>query len=262
MSYAAGLQVMRVRLARAQLGGASAAGSLLAPLVAAAAIAGAHWITLRNNRRRVLLDQEGRIVAGLGGQFDGVHVRDVVPVSHALRDVQAAERDCKAQVARSAPATFPSADGAARALLQENPELAQLLEDDCSHDCLAYRSWLRGGRRGPKPQAGPGDGRFDALNERLELRGRRRVGSWLEAVHVTVPPSRRWEDFGERLPALEEATGLRLALPAPAERIAQRSADVEGCEKRADESIDEIMTAARRGRFQGAELAELEEVPF
>ncbi len=130
-------------------------------------LAGAHWVTLRNHRR-VLLDREGRIGAGLPDSYHGVDVRDVAPLSRKLRALEASEQECETQVAAPRAKTFPSASQAAKALIAANPELAQVLEDDCSHDCQAYRAWLRRGRRGPKPAPSPGDGRFDALNERLK----------------------------------------------------------------------------------------------
>jgi hypothetical protein len=244
--------------------------SAIVPLVAAAAFAGAHWITLRN-KRRVQVNRSGRIVGGLDGAFDGVHVQDLAPLAYNVRELQRAERQCKALVRKSTPETFPNAGDGARELLEANPELAQLLEEDCSHDCTDYRAWKRGGRRGPKPKASPGDGRFDPLNERLELKGKRKVGSWAEAVDVTVPPEslrrprrRRWEDFGGRVPALEEATGIRIDLPAPAEAIAQRADHVAACETRTDQELGELLRDARSGRVKVRKRrAELEgEAPF
>lgn len=235
------------------------------PLVASRAawwamlgLAGAHWVTLHNHRR-VLLDKAGRVAGGLPDTFQGVDVRDISPLSRKLRALEASERECRTEVAAPRAKTFPSANQAAKALIAANPELGELLESDCSHECLAYRAWLNRGRRGPKPIAGPGDGRFDALNERLELRGPRRVGSWLEAVHVTVPPSRRWADFADRMPALEEATGLRLDLPAHAEDLARAELDREACADRADSEARDLVKRARRGRV--ADEVE-DETPF
>lgn len=216
-------------------------------------VAGAHWVTLRN-RRRVLLDAEGRVVRGLPREFEGVPVQQVSPLSREARAIaKKAARACSSSSRR--PRTFATSDAAVRQLLEANPRLRQLLEDDCSHDCVRYRAWLNHGRRGPKPSAGPGDGRFDALNERLELKGRRRVGSWLEAVYVTAPPSRRWEDFGPRLEALEEAAGFRLNLPAGAEVLELDEAAAAACQDRADEQIGDLFARAR-----GAAVDD--EVPF
>lgn len=143
---------------------------------------------------------------------------------------------CERFAAREArPSTFRRKREATRALLDANPELAALVESDCGHDCSAYTDWAeKRGRRGPKPRARAGDGRFDALNERLERRTPgRKVASWREALDVTAPRSRRWIDFDERLPVLEEAAGMRLNLPARAEAVhrarllAERCQDIE-----------------------------------
>ncbi len=252
MSYAAGLEVLRARGAApwAMGGFVSPLASTLAPVLAVGLVAaGLHWVTLKN-RRRVGLDDGGRVVAGLPEEFHGVHVGDVSPLSRALREIDRGERDCKALVTSSAPRTFKTADAGARELLEANPDLAELLESDCSHECLRYRAWLAGGRRGPKPLPGPGDGRFDALNERLELKGRRRVASWLEAVHVTVPPTRRWADFEDRLPALEAEAGARAG------------EGIRGCADRADELSRAVIGQARGGRLLSRERLELEEAPF
>lgn len=257
MSYAGGLEAMRARWGGG-LGGPLAGAALAGPLLAGAGLAVLAWVTLRNGRR-VGLDDEGRVRAGLPEDFHGVHVADVSPLSRELRQIDRDERDCVADVAGAAPKTFKTAAAGARALLEANPELAELLEADCSQDCLAYRAWIGRGRRGRKPVAGPGDGRFDALNERLELKGHRRVGSWLEAVHVTVPPSRRWSDFSGRLPALEEATGLRLELPAAAETSARALEDARACGDRADELHADAVGRARAGRISTEDLAG---VPF
>lgn len=242
--------------------GAPLAAVAISPVLPLALFAGLHWVTLRN-RRRVELDRKGRIVRGLPAEFEGVDVRDVSALSHEMRSLQSAEAECAASVMTRRPRTFPSAAGAAKELIAANPPLAQLLESDCSHDCVRYRQWLQRDRRGPKPQAGPGDGRFDALNERLELHGRRRVGSWLEAVHVTVPPSRRWEDFAPRLEVLEEATGLRLNLPDAAEAFAGDAAAAAACAERADDAAGELLNAARAGRLAAAPRSSRSaEVPF
>jgi hypothetical protein len=129
------------------------------------------------------------------------------------------------------PQTFRRKREATRALLDANPELLQLVESDCGHDCTRFTAWADGGRRGPKPRARAGDGRFDALNERHELRTpARKVGSWREALAVTAPSSRRWEDFGPRVEVLEEATGLRLAGPERTEAIGRARAWAAECQ--------------------------------
>lgn len=246
---------------RAGLGTIARRGSMGSVMAAPALLAvglfagGLHWITL-SNKRRVALDGDGRVQAGLPDTFTGVDVRDVSPLSKSIRAVESEAAACEAAPAPGMIQTFSTSDAAVRELLAVNPELAQLLEDDCSHDCMRYRAWLNHGRRGPKPLAGPGDGRFDPLNERLELKGKRRVSSWLEAVYVTAPPSRRWADFSGRLPALEEATGLRLNLPAPAELLELAQVDRGACQVEADQQIGDLVARARAGRLEG------DEVPF
>lgn len=129
------------------------------------------------------------------------------------------------------PQTFRRKKEATRALLDANPELLQLVESDCGRDCATYQVWTAHGRRGPKPRRRPGDGRFDALNERLDLRTPgRQVASWREALDVTAPSSRRWEDFDNRIGVLEEATGLRLAGPSRTEAISRARADARRCQ--------------------------------
>lgn len=139
------------------------------------------------------------------------------------------------------PQTFRRKREATRALLDANPELLQLVESDCGHDCTAYQAWVAHGRRGPKPRRRPGDGRFDALNERLELRTPgRQVASWREALDVTAPSSRRWEDFDGRIGVLEEATGLRLAGPARTEAIGRARALARECQHVEQLGDDEV----------------------
>jgi hypothetical protein len=159
------------------------------------------------------------------------------------RDTAAAAERAIATCERTAlkgirPQTFRKKADATRALLDANPELLYLVESDCGRDCTAYKAWTAHGRRGPKPRRRPGDGRFDALNERLELRTPgRQVASWREALDVTAPPSRRWADFGGRLEALEETTGLRLAAPPRTEAITLARALAEDCRQGADDVI-------------------------
>lgn len=139
---------------------------------------------------------------------------------------------CERAAARSGGAqTFRRKKQAVRALLDANPDLLELVERDCGHDCKAFDAWEARGRRGPKPRARRGDGRFDALNERWERRTPgRKVASWKEALAVTAPSSRRWEDFRSRVPVLEEAVGGRLNLPEPAERLERARLLAERCQ--------------------------------
>lgn len=147
-------------------------------------------------------------------------------------DLQKAIATCERVALREArPQTFRRKREATRALLDANPELLQLVESDCGSDCTAYQAWVAHGRRGKKPRWRPGDGRFDALNERWDLRTPgRKVASWREALDVTAPSSRRWEDFDGRIAVLEEATGLRLAGPARTEAIGRARAAARQCQ--------------------------------
>lgn len=140
--------------------------------------------------------------------------------------------DCERSARRfGRPTTFKLKAEAVRGLLDVNPELMNLVESDCGHDCAAYVTWANGGRRGPKPRARKGDGRFDPLNERWERRTPgRKVASWKEALAVTAPSSRRWADFAERLPVLEEAVGFRLNLPERTERATMAQAAGSRCQ--------------------------------
>jgi hypothetical protein len=148
------------------------------------------------------------------------------------QDIQKAIASCERSARRELrPQTFKRKTEATRALLDANPELLQLVESDCGRDCTAYQAWAARGRRGPKPRRRAGDGRFDALNERLDRRTPgRQVASWREALDVTAPSSRRWEDFDGRIGVLEEATGLRLAAPARTEAIGRARADARRCQ--------------------------------
>jgi hypothetical protein len=216
------------------------------------AIGHSRWVTL-SNRRRVLLDETGRVSRGLPEMFQGVHVHDLSPLGKGVRAAESDEQSCESAVRRRHPRTFRTAEEAVGALLAVNPELVDFLESECARQCDAYRAWIRRGRRGPKPLRHISDGRFDAIEVALELRGKRRLSSWLEAVFVTVPPSRRWEDFHERLQLLADATGLRLALPDPAEQLQLESADVDRCQLVAAERIQRLIELARAERLQGAD---------
>jgi hypothetical protein len=202
------------------------------------------WRTLSNNRR-VFLDAEGRIDKGLPPMFHGVHVRDLSNVSRGVREIEGL---CEVEV--DLPETFPNVEVGVLALLSANPDLQDFVESEGGQASYNYRLWLRRKRRGPKPPPSP-DGRFDPFNEYLELTGKNRISSWLEALHRTVPSSRRWEDFPDRLPLLEDATGLRLNLPGPAEEAAVALADIKECRTRADEAVDDLLSRARHGRWPG-----------
>ncbi len=237
----------------------AAVGSSAAPLVGLAAIGaavllGSRWVTMAH--RPVLIDEAGRIEAGgVPADWRGIHIQDVAPVAAELREIDQAADDCETP---AGPATFRTVEIGAAALLDANPNLQEFLEVECSNDCEAFRGWVRGGRIGPKPKANPAEGRFDTINEQFEKRkAGQKVASWIEAVYVTVPKSRRWEDFEGRAAVLSEATGVDLVLPTEAEAGATAEEDVAACQAAADAKIDNVLQTARAGRYAGEE-----DVPF
>jgi hypothetical protein len=248
------------------------AGWLLAAVLAACGIAYGLGRRRRRRRRnnptallrrvrRIGLADDGRVVHGLPDRYKGVHVLDVAPLSKAVKKIETARQQETKRIHRGKPRTFTTEEGV-RALLEANPPLVDFLEAECSHDCDTYRAWVRRGRRGPKPKWHPGDGRFDAINERFERRSDgRKVASWIEAVYVTPPPSHKWDDFADRLEVLEEATGLRLNLPEPAEARHLADEEAEQLQRAADDRIDALVDLARSSRLSGKPPA-LEDAPF
>ena len=76
-------------------------------------------------------------------------------------------RRCFREASREArPRTFKVKRDASKELLEANPKLRALIESDCGHDCTAYSAWVNHGRRGQKPRARAGDGRFAVLELR------------------------------------------------------------------------------------------------
>lgn len=223
-------------------------GDLLESVGLSGLLSDGQWRTLHNGRR-VKLDSEGRILAGLPSKFHGVHVRDVSELARKEREISATDCD---ESCSSCPKTFGDKNTAVAALLDANPELRQLLDSDGGAGSKAYREWVRRGRRGSKPALAKGDGRFDALNERWELRGFRRVGSWLEAIYVTVPTSKRWADLGKRLPVLSEATGFEIHQPSEALRLDVSALDADQCREAVDRALDELFRSATDGRLTDA----------
>lgn len=209
-------------------------------------LASGKWVTLSSGSR-VKLDAGGRVVTGLPYRFHGTHVRDLPTLFRREREIGSV--DCAAEKCHDCPATFKDKAQAVAALLEANPDLRQLLESDGGAGSVAYRAWAKHGRRGRKPQLAKGDGRFDALNERWELRGVRAVSSWLEAVYVTIPTSRQWADLEIRLVILEEAAGFKVWMPAEAERAAVGELSAEECRARVDEELDRLFESARVGRL-------------
>jgi len=219
------------------------------------------WITMRGHH--VLIDDEGRIEQGaIPRRWHGAHVRDVVELERQWSEIDAAEDDCRSTAGGSrGRATFRNQDEAIRALYDANPELLDFVELEAKGQSeRAYQEWVRGGRRGAKPRRARGDGRFDAINEGLERKGARAVASWSEAVRATVPPTKRWEDFGPRLVLLEEATGLRLNLPGPAEELELEGGRGGECEQLGEGARERLLDRARGGRL--TEAADQEGVPF
>ncbi len=141
------------------------------------------------------------------------------------------QAQCFRSVSREArPRTYKAKAIAVRALLDANPKLRNLVDSDCGGDCRAFMAWVNHGRRGPKPRARPGDGRFDALNEQFERRTPgRKIASWQEALYAVAPTTRHWEDFRERITPLEDAAGMRLNLPERAEAVVRARGYVDRC---------------------------------
>lgn len=217
------------------------------------------WRTL-SNRRRVFIDDEGRITRGLRRDWQGAHVHDVAELGKRWRDIEQGEAECASGGSGRRRNTFRTNDEAIRALLDANPELVDFVELEAKGAKeWRYRAWARGGRRGPKPELAAGDGRFDAINEGLNLRGRARVSTWREALDRTVPPSRRWADFEPRVRLLEDATGLRLNLPEQTYAIADDDSTKAQCYAVGDRHRDDLVGQARRGRLRPPDL---EPVPF
>jgi hypothetical protein len=215
------------------------------------------WRTLTNKRRVFIDEVSGRITKGLRRDWQGAHVRDVPELARRWRAIERDEADCAGGAAR-ARATFASQNEGARALLEVNPDLLEFIEIEAKGQKEnAYLDWKRRRRRGAKPELAKGDGRFDSFNQTLELKGRQRVSTWREALDRTVPPSRRWADFGPRLELLEDATGLRLNPPGPAGELEDQGEHRARCYAAGDDYRDALVDQARGGR-----LAAGEDVPF
>jgi hypothetical protein len=231
------------------------------------------WVTL-SNRRRVQIDKDGRIVKGIHLDARGVHVRDLPAFMSRERDLLAS--DCSRQGAlvvetrsdgstrfrdrsgRAVSPRFATKEVGVTSLLEANPELQEFAQANWGSDSQHYHEWVRSGRRGPKPRPLPGDGRFDPISERLNLRGSRRVASILEALYASVPESRRWEDFTpDLLWPLEECVGFRLDLPEETVLLATSREAVTSCRSARQDAREDLLARVRSGR-----LVADEEIPF
>lgn len=244
-------------------------GIVLACALVGGWIFGVHrnpWVTLKKRlrrtgrRQRVFIDDEGRIEKGLPTKYRGIRLGELGQVNRAVRKMRKKATRARLVLAGGRRAErFRSKDVAVKALLDANPRLADFVQSEWGQSSQDYLAWIRHGRRGKKPQGALAyDGRLDALNYGHDLHGSRAVGSWLEALYATAPASGRWIDFGDRLPALEEATGLRLNLPAPAEQLHGRRGELEAFDDAADDEETAIYAGARRA----AAGDELEDAPF
>jgi hypothetical protein len=208
------------------------------------------WRTL-SNRRRVHVDDAGRLDRGLPETFRGVHVRDVSRLSKRLRRLDREEAKCART--RKGVARFKTAKEYARALFEANPDLENYVQENWGGDSQAFVE-------GRKVALGRGDGRFDFVNEPLGLKGRARVSSWAEAIRRIAPPSRRWSDTS-RLGWLSDGVGFEVQPPAHADALGETRAD---CARQVDHAIRETVTKAKTGRLTAPRRARavLAEAPF
>lgn len=234
-------------------------GDLLEETGLSGLLSDGQWRTLENGKR-VKLDSEGRIVAGLPSKFHGVHIRDLSKLSHEERALNGI--DCSEHGhCHTCRKTFRTKDEAVAAILQVNPQLQQLRDSEFGAYDLAFIKWQRGGRRGPKPRTPITDGRLDAINEHYDLRGAARVGSFTEAIYHAVPSSKKWADLGPRLEPLSEAAGFPIQPPDEATQLEIAKQSAEECEAEVDRRIAELYAEAKGGRLAGGE-APSTEAPF
>ena len=223
------------------------------------------WITL-HNKRRVKIDRHGRIVQGIAREARGVHVRDISPFMAEYRDLEASACDSTGEYqytrrkngaeilrdrnGRTLPARFPRKEIAIEALLDANPELYDFVQYNWGSDSQAFKQWITHNQRGPKPQSSIGDGRFDPINVRFNLRGHHRCGSLLEALYITIPQSHRWEDITpDQLWPLEEVVGFRITPPLEALRLPITREMVTTCQIERKERKADLLERARHGRL-------------
>lgn len=224
------------------------------------------WVSLRRRsrgtgrRQRVFIDDEGRVELGLPDKYKGIRLEELGQVDREAARVRRRAEAQRRALERRTPATFRNKDIAVRELLEANPDLHDFLQREWGQGSQRYLEWRRRGRRGPKPQLQSFDGRFDAINGTWDLDGPRAVGSWLEAVYESTPVSLRWDDFAERLPVLEEATGLRLQLPRPALERERRREELEQFDEGTELEEAEVFKHARMAAG-GADVDD-DAVPF
>jgi hypothetical protein len=224
------------------------------------------WVTL-GNHRKVALDNNGRVVRGFPQDARGVHVRDLSPFMKEYRDLTSANCSLGPEgtqyhqtrggrevlLGRGGevlPARFETRDEALEALLRDNPHLENFVQDNWGNDSQSYKNWVLGGRRGPKPQLGRGDGRFDPINVSHNLTGARRCSSYLEALFVSMPSSRRWEDLTQnQLWPLSECVGFEVYPPSEAYRLPNARIEREVCEFEKAARTEDLLDRARQGRL-------------
>ena len=208
------------------------------------------WTTLKNGKR-LKLDNEGRIVAGMPSRYHGTHIRDLSTLSHEERELHGIDcNDLRGQPCHHCRRTFRTKDEAFLAILEANPELHTLQQSEFGAYDQAWLKWQRNGRRGPKPRTPITDGRLDAVNEFFNLRGKNRVGSFTEAIYYVIPSSKRWEDLDvDQLAPLSEAAGMTINPPTQAMQQHAGKLSVEECERDVDRRLAELFERAKAGRL-------------
>jgi len=221
------------------------------------------WVTLRRTRQRVFIDDGGRIEKGLPKRYRGILLRDLSKVSRQVTKTKRRQRRELAKLFPRSRGKFRNKEAAARELLAANPQLREFLDAHFGRDDERYLKWMRNGRRGPKPTGPYADGRLDGINYTWDLHGARAANTWTEAIYATLPSSGRWEELEERLPVLEEATGLSLELPPAAARLQTSRGDRERYAAGAEDELDDVYGRAREAAvMQTGGEGELEEAPF
>lgn len=227
-------------------------GDLLEETGLSGLLTAGRWVTLSNGKR-IKLDVDGRIVAGMPSRFHGTHVGDLGKLAAAERQLLGV--DC-AELSRchTCRETFRTKDEAYAALLEANPRLDQLRQSEFGSYDLEFLRWQRRGRRGPKPRTTITDGRMDSINEHYDLRGVHRVASFTEAIFHAIPSSRRWGDLEARLPPLAEAAGFEVHLPDQAIRISLALKSEEECQAEVDRRLGVLFEEAKAGRVEPSSL--------